>query len=320
MNSKETNMREKIVVLGYGSVGKAVVTQLLAQDQGRDIQVSQRHRPESVPDGVSFVACDSQILASVKSACAGATQIVLAIGFAYERAIWADQWPRAMANVLQAAEETGARLVFVDNLYMYGPQRTPLLETMPLTSVGVKPAARAAITRQWMTAHASGKVCVTALRAPDFYGPAVAQSHLGDLAFGALAKGKPAMLIVDPDQKHDFAYVPDIARGVISLLNAPNEDFGQAWHIPCAPIQTPRQILALASEHTGNPLKLTALPLALLPIIGLFNPMMAEMAEMKFQWDRTYQVDSSKFAARFWNDPTPFSEGVAATLQAYEAV
>jgi nucleoside-diphosphate-sugar epimerase len=311
-------MREKIVVLGYGPVGRAVVSQLLATDQERNVRVAQRHRPDALPEGVSFVPCDSQILASVQAACAGATQIVLAIGFPYERAIWADQWPGTMAHVLQAAEENGARLIFVDNLYMYGPQTVPLVETLPLSPFGTKPAVRAAITRQWISAHREGKVRVVALRAPDFYGPGVAQSHLGDLAFGALVKGKPAMMIVDPNHKHDFAYVPDIGRGVLSLLNAPDEDFGQAWHIPCAPIQTPRDILSLASAYTGKPLKLTALPMAFLPFIGLFNPMMAEMAEMRFQWDRTYKVNATKFAKRFWNDPTPFSIGIAATLKAYE--
>lgn len=312
-------MRQKIVVLGYGPVGRSVVEHLMLQADQTDIWVAQRHRPDALPAGVSFVACDSQNLASVQAACAGASQIVLAIGFAYDRAIWVEQWPRAMAHVLQAAEETGARLVFVDNLYMYGPQRTALVETTPLTNHGAKPAVRAVITRQWMAAHQAGRVRVVALRAPDFYGPGVAQSHLGDLALGALAKGKPAMLIIDPDQKHDFAYVPDIARGVISLLHAPDEDFGQAWHIPCAPIQTARTILALAEPHTGKPPKLTTLPMALLPLIGLFSPMMREMAEMHFQWDRPYEVDSRKFAARFWNDPTPFAEGVAATLKAYQA-
>jgi nucleoside-diphosphate-sugar epimerase len=138
------------------------------------------------------------------------------------------------------------------------------------------------------------------------------------MALGALAKGKPAMMIVDANQKHDFAYVPDIGRGVLSLLNAPDEDFGQAWHLPCAPIQTPREILSLASLYTGKPLKLSALPMAFLPFLGLFNSMMAEMAEMRFQWDRTYQVDATKFAKRFWNDPTPFSVGVAATLKVYK--
>lgn len=310
-------MRQKIVVIGYGPVGKAVVSQLAPHLPDLDLWVSQRSKPADLPAGVNFVPCDSQIASSVQAACAGATHIVLAIGFSYDRAVWADHWPRAMSHVLQAAETNRARLVFVDNLYMYGPQDCPLHEDLPLTNYGAKPAIRAAITKQWMAASKAGKVRVAALRAPDFYGPGVTQSHLGDLAFGALAKGKHAMLIIDPDQQHDFAFVPDIARGVISLLNAEDKDYGQAWHIPCAPIQSPRQLLTEASAQLGRPLKLTALPMAFLPLAGLFSPMMREMSEMRFQWDRPYHADAAKFAARFWSDATPFSHGIRAMLDAY---
>src|ERR1700730_11032103 len=71
---------------------------------------------------------------------------------------------------------------------MYGPQQEPLREDMPLADYGIKPAVSAAITRQWQTAHRAGRVKVAALRAPDFYGPEVSLSHIGDVGFGALAK------------------------------------------------------------------------------------------------------------------------------------
>ena len=76
---------------------------------------------------------------------------------------------------------------FIDNLYMYGPQTTPLVETMPVTDTGLKPAARAAATRIWMDAAAKGEALITALRAPDFYGPGVGNSYLGDTSIGKLA-------------------------------------------------------------------------------------------------------------------------------------
>jgi hypothetical protein len=53
--------------------------------------------------------------------------------------------------------------------------------------------------------------------------------------------------------------------------------------------------------------------------MGLVSPMMREMAEMRFQWDRPYQVDWSRFAARFWSDPTPFEVGAPATARAFQA-
>lgn len=310
----EKNRTGTILVMGYGPVGKSVVAKL----SGSPVMVAQRHRPIDLPEGIPFVACDVLDAQSAHDAVKGATQIVLAIGFNYERSSWRANWPRAMENVLEAAANAHARIVFVDNLYMYGPQTAPLREDMALQDYGVKPAVRAQITRQWISAHQSGRVKVAALRAADFYGPGVKNSHLGDLAFGNLAKGKKPMMIVDPDQQHAFAYVPDIARAVISLLDAPDEEFGQAWHIPSAPLMTPRQILALALQGRMKQLSITAIPVRLLPLMGLFIPFMREMIEMRFQWDRQYAVDASKFARRFWGNATPFEVGSIETLRSFK--
>ena len=221
-----------ILILGYGPVGRAS-TELLSAS-ARDVRVAQRRKPADLGPQIPFLALDALDRAALIAAAKGIGQIVVALGFPYFGKIWREVWPRAMDNVLAAAEASGARVVFVDNLYMLGPQSAPLTEDMPLRDYGVKPAVRAAITRQWMAASEAGRVRFAALRAPDFYGPGVGNSHLGDLAFGALAKGKGAQFAVSVDQPHDVAYVPDFARGVVSLLDAPDDCFGQAWNLPCA--------------------------------------------------------------------------------------
>ncbi|MBI3439195.1 MAG: NAD-dependent epimerase/dehydratase family protein [Proteobacteria bacterium] len=302
----------RVIVFGYGAVGQATVARLSAR--GDDVVVSQRRAPTGLA-GARFEACDILDGGAVTRTVRGTEQIVLAVGFPYMGKVWRTAWPQAMANILAAAEAGNARVVFVDNLYMYGPQRAPLREDMKLTRYGRKPRVRADITRLWQ--EASANVRVAALRAPDFYGPRVSQSHLGAQAFGNLAQGKAAMLIAPPDTEHDFAYVPDIARAVETLLDAPDADFGQAWHVPSAPITTPRQILEMGAAALGARLKITALPLGLLPLLGLVSPMMAEMAEMRFQWDRPYRVDASNFARRFWSDTTPFAVGAAATARSF---
>jgi hypothetical protein len=38
---------------------------------------------------------------------------------------------------------------------------------------------------------------------------------------------------------------------------------------------------------------------------------------MRFQWDHPYLVDVTKFSCRFWSDPTPFEEGLRATIALY---
>jgi nucleoside-diphosphate-sugar epimerase len=311
----EVSMTQGIAVFGFGPVGRATTERLV--NQGQSVRVIQRTPPAVLPAGAAFRKCDVLDADAVRAAVDGVGQVVVAIGFPYDGALWHRDWPRAMANLLAACEARHARMVFVDNLYMYGPQREPLTEQMPLTSYGVKPAVRAEVSRLWMAAGEAGRARVAALRAPDFYGPGVGLSHLGERALGALAKGRRALLIAPPDMPHDFAYVPDIARAAATLLDAPDDAYGQAWHMPCAPIRTAREILELAAEALDVRLRITALPLWSLSVIGLLSPMMGELAEMRFQWDRPYRVDAGKFKQRFWSDVTPFEVGAPAAALSF---
>lgn len=304
-------MTGRIVVFGYGPTGRATTARLTAE--GREVVVAQRSAPPSLPKGAKFIACNALDRESVLKAVTGADQFVVAIGFPYDGAVWREAWPRAIGNFLGVAEATGARMVFLDNLYMYGPQTAPLVETAPLTSYGVKPAVRAGVARLWMEAAAAGRARVAALRAPDFYGPGVGNSYLGDVSIGAIAKGKAALVFGSSDILHDYAYVPDIARAAASVLAAPDDVFGQAWHVPCAPIRTTRDILKIAAEALGVRLKIRALPEWLLRPAGLFSPFMRDVREMRFTFDRPYRVDAAKFSKRFWADPTPFEIGVPKT-------
>ena len=308
-------MSERIVVFGHGPVGAATTRQLLRT--GAEVVVAQRSRPADLPAGVGFQPCDVLDAEAVRTAAAGAQQIVVAIGFPYEGKVWATAWPRAMTHLVAACEATGARMVFVDNLYMYGLQTVPLTEEMPARSFGRKPRARTEATKIWRAASDAGRIRATALRPSDFFGPGVRATQLGDAAFGALARGKAAGLVLPPDLPHDFSYVPDIARAVATLVAAPDSDFGQVWHCPNAPIRTPRELLKLAADALGVKLAIQGLPLWALPMLGLFSPQMRELVEMRYQWRRPYRVDSRKFGQRFWSDATPFEVSIPETARSF---
>lgn len=308
-------MSEKTLIIGYGPVGAAIARDLAAA--GRPVTVAQRRRPAALPEGVDYVACDVLDAAAVKRAAEGAGTVVCAIGFAYDAAVWERDWPKAMANMLAACEASGARFLFIDDIYMYGPQSVPLHEGLPLTDHGRKPKLRAAISRQWLAADAAGRIKGTALRAPDFYGPGVALSIFGDASIGAMAKGKVATLVSAPDLPHSIAYVPDIARAAILLIDAPDDAYGQAWHMPCAPAPTPRQVLELAAAALGVRARIRAMPGWLIGMLGLFMPFMREWHEMRFQQQRPFFVDASKFTSRFGFTPTPLEEGVRATAVSF---
>jgi nucleoside-diphosphate-sugar epimerase len=268
-------------------------------------------------NGAQFIACDILDANAVRAAVEGASQVVLSVGFPYDARVWRTVWPKAMTNVIEACAAVGARVVFIDNLYQLGPQREPRREDMPLSDAGDKPAILSEVTRIWLAAR--DRVRVAALRCTDFYGPGVLVSHIGGNAFGQLAKGKAALLLAQPDTPHDFAYVPDIARAAVTLLDAPDDAFGQVWNMPCAPTRTPREILKLGADAMGVRLRIVSIPLWSLPALGLFSRFMKEVVDVGFTWDRPYVVDSGKFQRRFWSDVTPFEVGAPATARSFVA-
>lgn len=318
MNTQAGNTQKGLVtVFGYGPTGEATVERLLKH--GRDVRVVQRKRPANLPAGAAFMTCDVLNADDVKRALAGAEQAVVTIGFEYSGKVWKVVWPKAMRNLLAAAEAANVRVVHIDNMYQYGPQDEPVHEDMPLTSFGVKPAVRSEITRMWKAAARAGRVRWAALCAPDFYGAGVGRSHIGDTGLGAIAKGKPAMMLMNPDQPHAFAYVPDIARAVMSLLDAGDDAFNQVWHVPCAPTRTARELMQMGADAVGHKLRVTAIPGWLLPVIGLIVPSLREYAELSFTWNRPYHVDATKFSRRFWSDATPFETGIPAAIRSFPA-
>ncbi|WP_137152269.1 NAD-dependent epimerase/dehydratase family protein [Devosia sp. FKR38] len=302
-------MYTSIHVIGYGALGQDVVRQLVAQ--GRTVTVLQRSRPRALPVGAVFAAADTLDAASLTQALAKARVVVCALGFPYSASVWRDAWPTAMANVLEACAASGARLVFADNLYLYGPHDGPLTEDLPAVDYGIKPAARAQVTRLWQSAHATGRVQVAAVRSPDFYGPGVTQSVLGEGSLMALARGRSAVLLGEADLPHDVAHVRDYGRAVISLVDASDDAYGQAWHVPCDDTLTLRQHLEIAAKALNVPLRLTLLPRWTAPILGLAVPIVKEGIEMHFLFDRPYRVDATKFRNRFWSDVTPLHVGIA---------
>lgn len=303
------------VVFGSGAVGRPIIETLV--NRGDRVRVAQRGMPEGLPAGVEHVACDVLDADAVVRAVEGATQVVLAVAFPYDARVWRTAWPQAMANMLAACAASGARLVFIDNLYQLGPQNEPRREDMGLSDVGEKPAILAAVTRMWLAA--SDRVQVAALRCPDFYGPGVGHSHLGAFALGELAKGKPAQLLVPPDTPHDFAFVPDIARAAVTLLDAPDDAFGRAWNMPCAPIQSPRKLLEIGAATLGHRNRIWAVPLWLMRPLGLVYRMAKEVVDVGFTWDRPYAVDGSAFIRRFGFVPTPFAVGIPASALSFVA-
>jgi hypothetical protein len=87
---------------------------------------------------------------------------------------------------------------------------------------------------------------------------------------------------------------------------------GEVWHLPTVAAESTRAL----AERIGRRLELdrvvrvARVPRIALRALGLFSPMMREVAEMTYQWDVPYVLDDTKFRAAFGVEPTPIEEQV----------
>jgi nucleoside-diphosphate-sugar epimerase len=302
------------VVFGSGPVGLAVIDELLAQ--GKQVRLVKRSGQAAVPDGVEVVKGDATDPASTREVCKGAAVVYNCTSPKdYHR--WPEQFPPLQHGVLEGAAANDARLVAMENLYMYGPHGgTPMTEDMPYQGHGTRSSTRALLARELLQAHESGKVQAVSGRASDFFGPRVLQSTMGQQVFRPALQGKKAQMLVGVDQPHTYSYMPDIGKALV-LLGERDEALGQAWHIPNPETVTTREFLRIVYEEAGTPLQMMVAPKWLLRLMGPFVPATRGISELFYQYDEPFIVDHSKFEQTFGNIATPLREAIRQTLAWY---
>jgi nucleoside-diphosphate-sugar epimerase len=301
------------IIVGAGPVG-ATTASLLA-DLGHQVRVITRSGSGPIHPNIDRVALDATNASVLSKATAGAAAIYNCVNPPYHR--WPTDWPPLADAMLAAAESSGAVLVIMGNLYGYGPVTKPMKESDPLASPGVKGGVRIKMWRDALAAHESGRIRATEVRASDFIGPGVLQSHLGERAIPKLLKGKGVQVLGNPDMVHSFTFMPDVARALVTAATD-ERAWGMAWHVPTNPAITPREMITMMSKIAGvAPVKVSGIPSALLKVGGLFSPLFRELPEMLYQFDRPFIVDSSRFTSTFGQKATPLHELLGATVNWY---
>ncbi len=301
------------IIVGSGPVG--TTTALLLADLGHQVRVITRSGSGPTHRNIERVALDATNAAALTTATAGAAAIYNCVNPPYHR--WPTDWPPIANAMLAAAESSGAVLVIMGNLYGYGPMTRPMKESDPLASTGVKGGVRIKMWRDGLAAHESGRIRATEVRASDFIGPEVLNSHLGERVIPKLLKGKGVQVVGNPDMVHSFTFMPDVARALVTAATD-ERAWGKAWHVPTNPATTPREMITMMSKIAGvAPVKVSGIPNALLKVGGLFLPMLRELPEMLYQFDRPFVVDSSLFTATFGQSATPLQEALTSTVDWY---
>jgi nucleoside-diphosphate-sugar epimerase len=162
MMERTMNERSLHVVLGTGSLGLAVARTLAAQ--GERVRAVSRSGLADLPEGVEVFRANVTEPDQGKLACDGAAVVYHCANPPYAK--WPELHPPLMQAVIDGASSTGAKLIFGDNLYAYGPVDGPLTEGLPQAATGPNGRTRARIAEELMRAHQAGRVRAAIGRGP----------------------------------------------------------------------------------------------------------------------------------------------------------
>lgn len=301
----------RYVVVGSGNVGSAVARELAGR--GDDVVlVSRRGGGPELP-GVRRTAADATDAARVAELATGAAAVINAANPPYHR--WPVDWPPLAGALLAAAERSGAVLVTVGNLYGYGAVDVPMTEDLPLAERTVKGRVRADMWRDALTAHEAGRVRAVEVRGSDYLCPGD-QSMLGDRVMRPLVAGRRARVLGSLDQPHTWTAVADVARLVVTVAQD-ERAWGRAWHVPSAPPRTQREALTDLAARAGVAPRLGSMPRPALRLAAVASPLVREVGEMLYQFERPFVLDSTAAQRTFGLTPTSWDEQVAAHVAAY---
>ncbi|MEU5418459.1 NAD-dependent epimerase/dehydratase family protein [Streptomyces sp. NPDC020667] len=298
------------VVIGFGPAGAATARLLAEQGHAVRVVTKSGRSPEPGIEHVALDASDSERLIEVSR---GATAIHSCAAPPYHR--WTSEWPPLASSLCAAAEATGAVLVMLGNLYGYGPVDGPMTEELPLAATGPKGKVRAAVWEQARRLHEQGRIRAVEVRASDFFGPGVTDGgHLAARVMPRLLRGKPVSTLGNPDAPHSWTYLPDVARALVEIAGE-ERAWGRAWHVPTQPALSTREMAGRLAARSGTgPVAVRALPPAVVGLASLFSPLLRELKEIRYQFDRPFVVDSHAYEAEFAVRATPVDEQIEATV------
>ncbi len=210
------------------------------------------------------------------------------------------------------------KLVFFDNVYMYDKNAVPhMTEESAVSPASRKGHVRKRISEMLLTAERKGKVTALIARSADFYGPDSKNSFVNEMVLKNLAAGKRAMWFMNKNFVHSFTYTPDAAAATALLGNTPDA-YGQVWHLPTESSRlTGSEFIKMCARELNVKPKITVVSPLMIRLFGLFIPVMREMPEMMYQYDRDYFFDSSKFTSRFGITATPWLAGIQESCKSF---
>jgi len=312
-------MEKKIaLVLGAtGGIGGEVAARLSAA--GWQVRALNRNPERVAKDGCfTWIKGDALDAGDVASAAQDVSLIVHAVNPPGYRD-WEKLVLPMLDNTIAAAKANGARILLPGTVYNYGPDAFPdITEDAPQNARTRKGRIRVEMEQRLRQAAEGGALKVLIVRAGDFFGPKAANNWFSQ---GLVKPGARPKAISYPGKRgvgHQWAYLPDVAETMIRLVEEHGlEDFA-TFHMEGQWDADGTRMTDAIRRALGTPaVPVKAMPWWLMRLASPFVPLLRELSEMKYLWERPVRLVNAKVEAAIGPEPrTPLDEAVAKTLQA----
>jgi nucleoside-diphosphate-sugar epimerase len=297
------------IILGAGSPVSRELAKALKKYTD-EIKLVSRN-PVKVNDSDLLMKADLNDKNLLDDAVKGAEIVYVTIGFQYKTSVWKKQWPAFMSSLINACKKYNSKIVFLDNMYLYTPYHlSHMTEETPAAPSSEKGKIRMDVYKMLMDAAANGEVKAITARAADFYGPGVNTSALAQSVYNNLLKDKNPRWIGRLDVIHSFTYSRDIGEAMAILGNTPDA-YNRVWHLPTTSEKlTTRQWIEMFMKEMNKNKNIQTVSYRGMNLLGLFIPVLKELKDIYYQFDRDYFFDSSRFNKQFNFTPTSPEKGV----------
>lgn len=296
-------------ILGSGgTTGVELAKELIKYT--KEIKLVSRN-PKKVNESDILMSADLSDSSMLDEAVKGSDVVYVCIAFEYKLSVWKEKWPAFIKNLIISCKKHNAKIVFVDNIYMYDKNYLHhMTEETPIYPSSEKGKIRAEIAKMLMNAVSNGEVNGLIARSADFYGPGVENSAFKQTVLNNLLKNKNPQWLGNLDAVHSFTYNKDIGKA-LAILGNTEDAYNQVWHLPTTDAKlTNRQWIDMLMKEMNVEKKIQVLSEKMMGILGLFVPVLKEIKDVYYQFDRDYFFDSAKFNKRFHFTPTSPEEAI----------
>ncbi len=313
-------MTSKYLIIGAtGAIGHAFAKALQDADEHATLLVRDRRKAIALfgdTRGLTIVEGDVNDTALLKTIAKDVKFIFHGANASYEH--WANAMPVMTRNVIDAAEHSGATVIFPGNNYNYGPMDQPISEVTPFNPSTALGKVRVDLERMLQRASDQGRIRTLVVRMAEIWGPNVTNKQFAPVFENALrGKAMPWLISTEPEQQLLFA--PDAGRAMVALTKRGDPKTYEVINIGGTIVSSVQSWLEQVANVAGTSAKISVVPKFAVSLLGRISPVMHEVASMSYKYETSVILNDHKFRTVLPDfEQTPMKEAIAETLAWFE--